>query len=154
MKLRANLLLQRGFLQLGSKRVRLAVLAGAACLLLAASALPQGIATGSISGTIADPSGAVVPGAKVTAVNTATNTASSVETNNDGAFALRSLPPGTYKITIEAPNFRTTILEKIDVSVAKDTDLGTTKMELGRVGETVQVESATPIIEASTSQVT
>jgi outer membrane receptor protein involved in Fe transport len=154
MKLLANLLLRRTFVQLGSKRVWLAVLASAACLLLAASALPQGIATGSISGTIADPSGAVVPGAKVTAVNTATNTASTAQTNNDGAFALRSLPPGTYKVTIESPNFRTTVLDKVEVSVARDTDLGTAKLELGKVGETVQVEGAAPIIEASTSQVT
>jgi len=154
MKFRGNVFLKRTFVQLGSKQVWLAVLAGAACLLLAASALPQGIATGSISGLIADPSGAVVPGAKVTVVNSATNIAATAQTNNDGGFALRSLPPGTYKITIEAPNFRTTILEKIEVSVAKDTDLGTLKMELGRIGETIQVESATPIIEATTSQVT
>ena len=154
MKLCANVSLQRTFVQLGSKRVWLAVLASVACLLLVTSAHPQGIATGSISGTIADPSGAVVPGAKVTAVNTATNTASTAETNNDGAFALRSLPPGTYKVTIEAPNFRTTVLDKVEVSVARDTDLGTAKLELGKVGETVQVEGAAPIIEASTSQVT
>src|SRR5260370_27006037 len=138
----------------GRKQSGLALALSALCLLLAASALPQGIATGSISGIIADPTGAVVPGAKVTVVSAATNTGATAQTNNDGAFALRSLPPGTYKITIESPNFRTTILDKIDVSVAKDTDLGTMKMELGRVGETVQVESATPIIEASTSQVT
>src|SRR5690348_10202722 len=107
----------------GGKQAVLALLLSALCLLLAVSALPQGIATGSISGTIADPSGAVVPGAKVTVVNTATNTASIAETNSDGAFAVRSLPPGTYKITIEAPNFRTTVLDKVDVSVARDTNI-------------------------------
>jgi len=68
-------------------------------------------------------------------------------------FALRSLPPGTYKISIEAPNFRTTVLDRVDVVVAKDADLGTVKLELGKVGETVQVEGAAPLIEASTSQV-
>src|SRR6266404_2882887 len=55
-----------------SKQLWLALMS-AACLLLAASALPQGIATGSISGMVADPAGAVVAGARVTAVNTATN---------------------------------------------------------------------------------
>jgi len=84
----------------------------------------------------------------------ATNTASTAETNNDGGFALRSLPPGTYKITIEAPNFRTTVLDKVDVSVARDTNIGTAKLELGKLGETVQVEGAAPIVETSTSQVT
>src|ERR1700737_2066656 len=138
----------------GSKQIWLALIMGMACLLLAASALPQGIATGSISGTVADPSGAVVPGAKVTAANLATNTVSTGVTNNDGLFALRSLPPGSYKITIDAPNFRTAILDKIDVFSSRDTDLGTAKLELGKLGETVQVEGAAPIIEASTSQVT
>jgi hypothetical protein len=131
-----------------------AALMAVACLLLASVALPQGIATGSISGTVADPSGAVVPGARVTAVNLATNTVSTGVTNSDGLFALRSLPPGSYKITIEAPNFRTAVLDKIDVFVARDSDLGTAKLELGKLGETVQVEGAAPIIEASTSQVT
>ena len=137
-----------------SKQAWLTLLISAACLLLAVSALPQGIATGSISGTVVDPTGAVVPGAKVTATNAATNTVSSAVTNNDGLFALRSLPPGSYKIAIEAPNFRTSILEKIDVNVARDTDLGTAKLELGKVGETVQVEGAAPLIEATTAQVT
>src|SRR4030088_2245865 len=77
----------------GSKQIWLALIMGMAFFLLAASALSQGIATGSISGTVADPSGAVVPGAKVTAANLATNTVYTGVTNNDGLFALRSLPP-------------------------------------------------------------
>jgi outer membrane receptor protein involved in Fe transport len=136
------------------KQLWLALVMGAACLLLAASALPQGIATGSLSGTVVDPSGAVVPGAKVTAVNTATNTASAGETNGEGLFALRSLPPGTYKVTIEAPNFRTVILDNVDVFVSRDNYLGVSKLELGKVGETVQVEGAVPLVESTTSQVT
>jgi outer membrane receptor protein involved in Fe transport len=142
MKLRANL----AFLK------RVLGLALIMSFLFAVAALPQGISTGSISGTVADPSGAVVPNAKVTA--TSTNAVLTGETNNDGLFALRSVPPGSYKITIEAPNFRTAVLDKIDVFVARETNLGTTKLELGKLGETVQVEGAAPIIEASTSQVT
>src|SRR5580765_3624601 len=99
-----------GFQSFGKKQAILALLLSGLCLLLAASALPQGIATGSISGTVTDPSGAVVPGAKVTAVNLATNTPTSAVTNGDGLFTLRSLPIGTYKITIESPNFRTSVL--------------------------------------------
>jgi len=136
------------------KQLWLALVIGAACILLAGSALPQGIATGSLSGTVLDPSGAVVPGAKVTAVSTATNTASTGETNAEGLFALRSLPPGTYKVTIEAPNFRTVVLESVDVFVSRDNYLGVSKLELGKVGETVQVEGATPLIETTTAQVT
>src|ERR1700738_3925439 len=159
MKLRAkNESLKCAFSRFGqlccSKQIWLALIMGMACLLFAASALPQGIATGSISGPGAGPSRGVRSGAKVTAANLATNTVSTGVTNNDGLFALRSLPPGSYKITIDAPNFRTAILDKVDVFSSRDSDLGTAKLELGKLGETVQVEGAAPIIEASTSQVT
>jgi len=61
------------------------------CLLLAAAGFPQGIATGSISGTVTDPTGATVPGAKVTVVSTATNQASIAVTSDVGFFAVHSL---------------------------------------------------------------
>jgi outer membrane receptor protein involved in Fe transport len=159
MKLRAEVqFLKRTFFELGRlaglRQFGLALVMGAASLLLAASAMAQGIATGSLSGTVVDPSGAVVPGAKVTVVNGATNTASTGETNGEGFFAVRSLPPGAYKVTIESTNFRSVVLDKVDVFVSRDTDLGTSKLELGKVGETVQVEGAAPLIESSTSQVT
>jgi outer membrane receptor protein involved in Fe transport len=159
MKLRANSKFKFRVVSLSGwtsrqSRLRLALVMCAACLLLAASAMPQGIATGSLSGTVLDPSGAVVPGAKVTAVSTATNAPSTGETNGEGLFDLRSLPPGTYKVTIEAPNFRTVILGSVEVFVSRDNYLGITKLEVGTLGETVQVEGAPPLIEATTSQVT
>lgn len=132
----------------------LSMLGLVACGLSSAGAWAQGIATGSMSGTIIDPSGAVIPSAKVTAVNIATNSESVGTTNGDGFFAIRSLPPGSYKVTIESANFRTAVLDKIEVTVSRDTDLGSVKLELGKVGETVQVEGGAPLIEATTSQVT
>ncbi|MBZ5527255.1 MAG: carboxypeptidase regulatory-like domain-containing protein [Acidobacteriia bacterium] len=123
-------------------------------LLLSSTASAQGIATGSMSGTVADPSGAVIPGVKITASEITTNRTSTVESNEVGLFAIRSLPPGIYKVTIEAKGFRTAVLENIEITVARETTLGTIKMELGQVGETVQVEGASPIMESTTSQVT
>src|SRR6266478_633684 len=136
-----------------SKQLWLALMS-AACLLLAASALPQGIATGSISGTVADPGGAVVAGARVTAVNTATNATSTEETNGEGLFALRSVPPGIYKVTIELKGFRTMVLDKVEVLVARDSVLGSLKLELGPISQTVEVQGAAPLIESTTGQVT
>src|SRR5579859_6908267 len=132
----------------------LALLAGATWLFQAGPAFSQGIATGSISGTVTDPTGAIVPGAKVTAVNAATNQEFSGTTNEAGLVALRSVPPGNYKVTITSSNFRTVVLEKVEVVVAQDSGLGTIKLELGSVGETVQVEAGTPLVETGTSQVT
>src|ERR1700693_2275132 len=114
----------------------------------------QGIATGSISGTVVDPSGQVVAGAKVTAVNLSTDQQFTEETTASGQFNLRTVPPGFYKVTIETKSFRTLAFDRVEVQVSRDTDLGSLKLEIGQVGEVVQVEGAAPLIEASTSQVT
>src|SRR6266700_444388 len=132
----------------------LALLAGATCLFQAAPAFSQGIATGSISGTVTDRTGAIVPGAKVTAVNTATTQEFSATTNEAGLVVLRSVPPGNYKVTITSSSFRTVVLERVEVVVAQDSGLGTIKLELGPVGDTIQVEAGTPLVETGTSQVT
>jgi hypothetical protein len=124
-------------------------------LLFAATfAMGQGIATGSISGTVVDPSNAVVSGAAITAQNVETGLSLTGQTNDSGYFTFRSLPPGTYKLTIEAKGFRKVQVSQTSVLVARDTALGAIKMELATAGETVEVIEAAPIIEAATSQVT
>jgi len=90
----------------------------------------------------------------VTAVNTATNQEFVGETNDAGLVSLRSLPPGIYKVTVASKDFRTVVVEKVEVVVAQDSTLGTIKLELGQVGDTIQVEGGTPLIETGTSQVT
>src|SRR6266571_3971985 len=140
--------------KIGRKQLWSVLLASVFCLLLASSGFSQGIATGSMSGTVTDQTGAIVPGAKVTAVNAATNQTFAGETNDAGIVALRSLPPGTYKVTITTKNFRTVALEKVEVVVGQDSSLGSIKLELGQVGETIVVESGTPLVETGTSQVT
>jgi hypothetical protein len=124
------------------------------CLLLATSGQSQGIATGSISGTVTDTTGASLAGAHVTAVSTATNQEFAGETNDSGVIVFHTVPPGIYKITITSRSFRTTVLDNIEVSVSKESDFGSIKLELGQVGETVQVEGAPPLLEGTTSQVT
>jgi len=129
------------------------LLAGMACLLLAVPAFSQGIATGSIAGTVTDPTGAVILGATVKAVNTATNQEFSATTNDAGLVSLRSVPPGIYKVTVTTNNFRTVVIERVEVVVAQESSLGTIKLELGQVGDTIQVEAGASLVEATTSQV-
>lgn len=62
--------------------------------------------TASISGTVTDPSGAVVPKATITITNTDTNTVRTLEASGSGAYSAPSLPLGTYTVTIEAPGFK------------------------------------------------
>src|SRR5262249_29481941 len=79
----------------------IASLASTLCIL---NAVAQNV-TGSITGLVTDPSGAVVSGAKVTAENSATGVKTVVETNQVGAYTLRFLPIGTYTVTVEAKGF-------------------------------------------------
>src|SRR5215467_1172579 len=123
-------------------------------LFTAAFALGQGIATGSISGTVVDPTGAVVGIATFTAQNIETGLALAGQTNEAGYFTFRSVPPGTYKVTVEAKGFRKVELSQVSVQVARDSSLGTVKMALSATGETVEVIEAAPILETNTAQVT
>lgn len=132
-------------------RFSIAILA--TVLFLASFAFGQGIVTGSISGTVTDPTGAVIPGAKVTVKHLETNTPGTTVSNEAGLFTIRNLPPGTYSMTVEAPKFRKLQIGTIDVSVGKDTTLAALKLELGASSEVVEVTGAAPIIETSSAQI-
>ena len=66
------------------------------------------IQNGQFTGTVTDPSGASVANAKVTVTNVATNLSVTTTTNQEGLYVARELPVGTYKISAEAPGFKTT----------------------------------------------
>src|SRR4051812_6593137 len=77
------------------------------CTLMAASALGQSQATAAdLTGTVTDPTGAIVPGATVTAHNGATGISRTVTADSQGAYQLIALPPGDYDISAEAPTFK------------------------------------------------
>jgi hypothetical protein len=76
-------------------------------VLLALSSASGQTVTGSITGLVTDPSGAVVVGAKVTAEYAATSVKTSAQTNGAGVYTIRFLPIGTYSLTIEAKGFAT-----------------------------------------------
>ncbi|PYX28470.1 MAG: hypothetical protein DMG80_16590, partial [Acidobacteria bacterium] len=134
---------------------KLHLLALLALLFAAAFGMAQGIVTGSISGTVEDAQGAVVTNAKVTAKDVDTNRVYSGETSSSGSFTLRAVPPGTYIVTIDAPNFRKYENKGVVVSVGAGSDLGHVKMEVGSNSETLTVEGGTaPLIETQTQQIT
>lgn len=73
----------------------------AALLILGTPSFAQIGGTGSIQGTITDPSGAVVSGATVTATNVATNATATQQSSSSGFYSLAALPPRVYTITVE-----------------------------------------------------
>ena len=92
------------------------------------------ISTGSIQGTVTDPSGAVVPGAKISIRNTGTNQVTETTTTSSGIYASGALMPGQYTVRVEAKGFQTVelpVVIEVNTTAAANTRLP--------VGESVQV---------------
>jgi protocatechuate 3,4-dioxygenase beta subunit len=107
----------------------------------------------SISGRVTDSSGALVPGAKVTAANTETGQVASAETNDAGLYNLPALPPGRYTLTAEKTGFKKYAREAFALEVQGRPQIDIV-LETGDVQSTVTVSSDTPLLEtASASRV-
>lgn len=114
-----------------------------AALLIVGSATAQVAGSGSIQGTVTDPSGAAVVGATVVATNVETGVETNRKTNETGLFVLSPLQPGTYSVTVKAEGFQTFAQHNIEV-VALGTVGLNPKLELGLATQTVTVEAAPP----------
>jgi len=115
-------------------------------------------ATGKIIGGVTDPQGAVVPGAKVTAVTTSSQTAQVTRdtmTDQDGSFQIASLPIGTYKVTIERDGFKKFVSEgnKLQINQVLRLDapleLGSPSEVVDVIGQTAAVETVNPTLGRS-----
>ena len=80
------------------------------CCVLVSNAFGQ-TTNASIGGTVADSSGAFIPGVTITATNTQTGIVSTTLTNESGAYQFPSIQPGTYKVSAELPGFQTQVSE-------------------------------------------
>src|ERR1700758_4186273 len=89
-------------------------------VLLATVTLSAQTFRGTILGTVTDPSGAVVAGAKVTVKNTGTGLERSTETSGDGSYSLPELPIGTYDVTVTQGGFQTFVARGVTVDVATE----------------------------------
>src|SRR5438046_2586994 len=97
----------------------------------------QGL-TGSISGLVKDPNGAVVPGAKVVAKNVATNAEAETRSDGSGFYRILNLVPADYTVTVEAPGFRRTSTAPQTLTIASPLRVDV-NLEIGQVTETVTV---------------
>jgi TonB family protein len=102
---------------------------------------------GSIAGVIVDPTGALVPRAQVTVVNTDTGKAwTTAVTGNDGKYAAPSLPPGPYNVEVEAKGFKRLLQENVHVAAEQQVELDL-KLSVGGETTTVSV-TGTPVVAA------
>jgi len=123
-------------------------LVAAQMLVLAGAAMGQSTAT--MSGLVTDPTGAVVPNAKVLVHSLATGLDRSVVTDSAGLYVVPSLEPGDYKVQVTAAGFSTDTIEKVTLQVAQSVTVNP-KLAIASAGATVQVESAAATqIESST----
>lgn len=121
------------------------IVIGAALPLMAQSGL------GVVHGTVVDQSQAIVPGAKVTLLNTETGVAQTIETTQVGAYYFGSVRQGKYKVTVEVARFKKwtgSLILEVGQSAVVDPVL-----EVGSVDATVEVTGAAPIIETEKASV-
>jgi len=120
-----------------------AVLTIILALVVAACAWPQA-STGSVSGTVRDQTGAVIPGAAVVLTNTATNVTSRTQTNEVGFYMFPGITPGSYRLEVEQPGmqkFEVTATVQVARSVVIDPVL-----KPGQTTTTVEVQDVTPMM--------
>ncbi len=122
--------------------------------LAASNAARAQVTTGSLSGTVIDQSEAAVPGATISATNSATGAQATAVTNELGYFKIGFLQVGSYNLVIAKSGFKTLKLNAVSVEVNADNELGGVKLELGESTSTVEVTAAPPLIESTTSQIT
>src|ERR1700693_961240 len=101
------------------------------------------VAGGTITGTVVDSSGRVIPNVSVSITNLATGINRSVTTNEDGLYIAPNLLPASYEVTFTAPGFKTDVRSGIDLTVGATVTSNMT-MQVGGAKETGQGETAGP----------
>ena len=133
------------------RRVYRCVLLPLLAVLLFVSAADAQTDRGTITGAVTDPSGAVLVGAKITVVNTATG--SSVETSTSGAglFTVPQLTVGVYRVTIEQAGFKKHVQEGVTVPLGQTVRVEAA-LQVGEVSQSVEVQAEAPVLKPDTSE--
>jgi Carboxypeptidase regulatory-like domain len=124
----------------------------AAITLAAGTAYAQGGATSSISGTVVDVSGAVIPGADIVAKNNATSMESRAVSAESGTFTIPALNAGTYTVTVTLSGFKTVVLNDVVLNAGVPASVRAV-LEVGGLEETVVVQAASEIVQTQSATV-
>ena len=119
--------------------------------LLTSVPLDAQVAGATLSGTIADGQGGLVPGAAVSITNIATGVMASTKTNEVGAYSVPNLNAGEYQVSASAPGFSTAVA-KLTLTVGQKQELNLALM-VGTLSEAVEVTSAAPLVELASSTI-
>src|SRR5262245_3844181 len=114
--------------------------------LLACAILSAQLTLSTIRGTTADPSGAIIAGAEINAVNLETNEKRTVTSNQSGDFEIPDLNRGRYRLTATHPGFKTFIADQIVVEGQQVRRVNVT-FEIGAVGTEITVRSGAQLLQ-------
>ncbi len=123
-----------------------------AVLLAALPCQAQLSSTGTLSGTVTDKSGAVVPGASVVLHNTNTGVDITTESNNDGSFVVPGLPVGEYAVSLSKPGFQSYLIKGIAIHPTVVSNVSAV-MEVGQEVARVTVTASPIQVETSTGEI-
>ena len=116
------------------------ILSSFIALLLLSGSIPAQTGTSSVSGQVLDPQGEAVLGATVILTSVETNAVRTQKTNEKGGFVFELIPPGTYRVEVEATGFKKAIVNDVRALVSKPTDVPV-QLEVGNIAEAVSVSA-------------
>ena len=123
------------------------------CLHLLLSPCSQGQSTNAaVTGRVLDPSGAVITGADINVINTETSVPYSGKTNGDGIYLVSDIPPGTYRVEVGKPGFKTLLKPDVVLHVEAVVALNFT-LPFGSVSESVTVEAGAPVVSTESGSI-
>jgi carboxypeptidase family protein len=136
---------------MASSRSRQVILCLVALFCLLSCTLLAQSTGGRILGRVADPSGAVLGGVKITLTNEATGVSRDVQTNSNGDYVFVEVQPGTYDVQFEQKGFKKNLEKGVTVEVNQVVTLNTT-MQVGATQEVVEVTSEAPLVDTTSTQ--
>ena len=130
--------------------------AAAICILLlgvAGARAQTGSNTATLTGSVVDSGGGVIPGATVEVKNDATGVVESVVTNASGVFSVPGLNAGTYTVTVSLAGFRTYVINAVRLIGGTTAEVKAT-LEVGELSETVEVRGGATLVQTQSATVT
>jgi hypothetical protein len=121
-------------------------------LVLSAAPIRAQVLYGSLTGHVADATGADLPRAKVEALNVATGASKQTATDDRGTYSINDLQAGTYRVTISAPSFTSVVQENValDANIIRRMDV---QLQLGQVTQSVTVDASAAILQTDRADV-
>lgn len=137
-----------------SNRLRMAFVSAAFAVSFFVLVAPRAAAqsTATLTGVVTDAQGAVLPNAKVSVSSPAIGVERTTQTDKDGNYEFASLPPGVYRIQVQAQGFKTQVVNQLTLDVARSVTQNF-QLTVGEVSQEVTVTSEIPVVETATTSV-